>query len=239
MTKHGKKYMAALAKVDLDKFYGPQDAVKLVKETSYAKFDATVEVHMRMGLDPRQADQQVRDVVVLPHGLGKAVRVLVFAQGDGATNARNAGADTVADDEETLSKIQGGWLDFDVAIATPDMMGKVGKLGRVLGPRGLMPNPKAGTVVSPEDIGRAVTESKAGRVEFRLDKTANIHVSIGKASFDEKKLYENFAALMEAITKARPSAAKGNYIKHITMTSTMGPGVKVDTNMAQSMEETE
>ena len=239
MAKHGKKYLAAAAKVDLNKFYDPTEAVKLVKETSYAKFDATVEVHMRMGLDPRQADQQVRDVVVLPHGLGKAVRVLVFAQGDGATNARSAGADTVADDEETLTKIQNGWLDFDVAIATPDMMGKVGKLGRVLGPRGLMPNPKAGTVVGPEDIGRAVAESKAGRVEFRLDKTANIHVSIGKASFDEIKLFENFSALMDAIKKARPSAAKGNYIRHITMTSTMGPGVKVDVNLAQSMEETE
>jgi len=239
MAKHGKNYMAAAAKVDLNKFYAPDEAVKLVKETTFTKFDATVEVHMRMGLDPRQADQQVRDVVVLPHGLGKAVRVLVFAQGDGATNARNAGADTVADDEETLTKIQNGWLDFDVAIATPDMMGKVGKLGRVLGPRGLMPNPKAGTVVGPEDIGRAVTESKAGRVEFRLDKTANIHVSIGKASFDQKKLFENFAALMDAIKKARPSAAKGNYIRHITMTSTMGPGVKVDANLAQSMEETE
>jgi len=239
MAKHGKKYMAAAAKVDLNKFYTPADAVDLVKETSYSKFDGTVEVHMRMGLDPRQADQQVRDVVVLPHGLGKAVRVLVFAQGDGATNARNAGADTVADDEETLTKIQNGWLDFDVAIATPDMMGKVGKLGRVLGPRGLMPNPKAGTVVGPEDIGRAVTESKAGRVEFRLDKTANIHVSIGKASFEKQKLFENFAALMDAIKKARPSAAKGNYIRHITLTSTMGPGVKVDINLAQSMEETE
>jgi large subunit ribosomal protein L1 len=239
MAKHGKKYMAAAAKVDLDKFYAPSEAVKLVKDTSYTKFDATVEIHMRMGLDPRQADQQVRDVVVLPNGLGKSVRVLVFAEGEGATNARNAGADVVADDEETLAKIQGGWLDFDVAIATPDMMGKVGKLGRVLGPRGLMPNPKAGTVVSAADIGRAVHESKAGRVEFRLDKTANIHVSIGKASFDEKKLFENFAALMEAIKKARPAAAKGNYIKHITMTSTMGPGVKVDANMAQSMEETE
>jgi large subunit ribosomal protein L1 len=239
MAKHGKKYMAALAKVDTDKYYEPPAAVKLVKETSVTNFDSTVEVHMRMGLDPRQADQQVRDVVVLPHGLGKTVRVLVFAQGDGATNARNAGADTVADDDETLAKIQAGWLDFDVAIATPDMMGKVGRLGRVLGPRGLMPNPKAGTVVSAEDIGRAVTESKAGRVEFRLDKTANIHVSIGKASFDEKKLIENFAALMEAIRKARPSAAKGNYIKHITMASTMGPGVKVDVNMAQSMEEAE
>ncbi len=239
MAKHGKKYLAALAKVDQNKFYAPAEAVKLVKETSYAKFDATVEVHMRMGLDPRQADQQVRDVVVLPNGLGKTVRVLVFAQGDGAANARAAGADTVADDDETLGKIQNGWLDFDVAIATPDMMGKVGRLGRVLGPRGLMPNPKAGTVVGPEDIGRAVNESKAGRVEFRLDKTANIHVAIGKASFDENKLYENFAALMDAIRKARPAAAKGNYIRHITMTSTMGPGVKVDANLAQSMEEAE
>jgi large subunit ribosomal protein L1 len=167
------------------------------------------------------------------------VRVLVFAEGEGATNARAAGADVVADDEETLAKIQGGWLDFDVAIATPDMMGKVGRLGRVLGPRGLMPNPKAGTVVSAADIGRAVEESKAGRVEFRLDKTANIHVSIGKTSFDEKKIFENFGALMEAIMKARPAAAKGNYIKHITMTSTMGPGIKLDANLAQSMEETE
>jgi len=237
MAKHGKKYLAAVAKMDLDKFYAPAEAARLVKETSYSKFDATVEVHLRMGLDPRQADQQVRDVVVLPHGLGKQVRVLVFAQGDGATNARNAGADTVADDEETLAKIQNGWLDFDVAIATPDMMGKVGKLGRVLGPRGLMPNPKAGTVVAPEDIGRAVTESKAGRVEFRLDKTSNIHVSIGKVSFDEQKIFENFSALMDAIVKARPAAAKGNYIKHITMTSTMGPGIKVDSNLAQSMEE--
>jgi large subunit ribosomal protein L1 len=239
MSKHGKKYLAALAKVDLDKFYGPDAAVKLVKETSFTKFDSTVEVHMRMGLDPRQADQQVRDVVVLPNGLGKTVRVLVFAEGEGATNARNAGADVVADDDETLAKIQGGWLDFDVAIATPDMMGKVGRLGRVLGPRGLMPNPKAGTVVSAADIGRAVHESKAGRVEFRLDKTANIHVSIGKTSFDDKKLYENFSALMEAIKKARPAAAKGNYIKHITMTSTMGPGLKLDVNLAQSMEAAE
>jgi large subunit ribosomal protein L1 len=236
MAKHGKKYLAAAAKVDLNKFYDPHEAVKLVRETTITKFDSTVEVHMRMGLDPRQADQQVRDVVVLPHGLGKSVRVLVFAAGEGATQARSAGADTVADDDETLNKIQGGWLDFDVAIATPDMMGKVGKLGRVLGPRGLMPNPKAGTVVDPKDLGRAVTEAKAGRVEFRLDKTANIHVSIGKASFDEKKLFENFAALMEAIKKARPAAAKGNYIKHITMTTTMGPGVKVDANLAQSME---
>lgn len=239
MAKHGKKYLAALAKVDIDKNYEPREAVKLVKETTYTKFDGTVEVHMRMGLDPRQADQQIRDVVVLPHGLGKTVRVLVFAQGDGATNARNAGADTVADDDETLNKIQGGWLDFDVAIATPDMMGKVGRLGRVLGPRGLMPNPKAGTVVNPEDVGRAVMEAKAGRVEFRLDKTANIHVALGKTSFDEQKLYENFAALMEAIKKARPAAAKGNFIKRITITSTMGPGIKIDPNLAQSLEASE
>ncbi len=236
MAKHGKKYLAAAAKVDPRKEYTPREAVALVKETAYTKFDASVEVHLRTSLDPRQADQQVRDVVVLPHGLGKDVRVLVFAQGEGATNARNAGADVVADDDETLNKIQGGWLDFDVAIATPDMMGKVGRLGRVLGPRGLMPNPKAGTVVAAEDIGRAVTEAKAGRVEFRLDKTANIHVAIGKASFDETKLYENFAALMDAIKKARPAAAKGNYIKRITLSATMGPGIKVDPNLAQSME---
>jgi len=236
MAKHGKKYLAALAKVDANKAYVPREALRLVKETAYVNFDSTVEVHLRTSLDPRQADQQIRDVVVLPHGLGKTVRVLVFAQGDGAINARNAGADVVADDDETLNKIQGGWLDFDVAIATPDMMGKVGRLGRVLGPRGLMPNPKAGTVVSVEDIGRAVAEAKAGRVEFRLDKTANIHVPLGKVSFEEQKLYENLAALMEAIKKARPAAAKGNFIKRITLTSTMGPGIKVDPNLAQSME---
>jgi len=236
MTKHGKKYLAAAAKVDADKFYSPREAMDLIRETSITKFDSTVEVHMRMGLDPRQADQLVRDVVVLPHGLGKIVRVLVFAQGDGATNARNAGADTVADDDETLNKIQAGWTDFDVAIATPDMMGKVGRLGRVLGPRGLMPNPKAGTVVPPDDMARAVTEAKAGRVEFRLDKTANIHVQIGKASFSADNLFENFSALMEAIRKARPAAAKGNYIKHISVATTMGPGIKIDPATVQSLE---
>ncbi len=239
MAKHGKKYLAAAAKVDLDKFYDPTEAVKLVKETSYTKFDATVEVHMRMGLDPRQADQQVRDVVVLPHGLGKAVRVLVFAQGDGATNARNAGADTVADDEETLNKIQNGWLDFDVAISTPDMMGKVGKLGRVLGPRGLMPNPKAGTVVGPEDMARAVTESKAGRVEFRLDKTANIHVSIGKASFDEKKMYENFVCSDGCHQEGPPVGCQGQLHQAHHHDFNDGPGIKMDANLAQSMEEGE
>ena len=239
MAKHGKKYLAALAKVDIDKNYSPLEAVALVKETSYAKFDATVEAHLRMGLDPRQADQQIRDVVVLPNGLGKTVRVMVFAQGDGATKAREGGADFVADTDEMINKIAAGWTDFDVAISTPEMMGKVGRLGRVLGPRGLMPNPKAGTVVPAEDLPRVINEAKAGRVEFRLDKTANLHVPIGKVSFDLQKLYENFAALMDAIKKAKPSAAKGSYIRKITITSTMGPGIKVDSNLAQSMEMSE
>ena len=228
MAKHGKKYNAALAKVDIDKIYTSREAVALAKETSITKFDGTVEVHLRTALDPRQADQQVRDVVVLPHGLGKTVRVLVFAQGEGAASARAAGADLVADDDESLKKIEGGMLDFDVAIATPDAMGKVGRLGRILGPRGLMPNPKAGTVVPAQDVERAIREAKAGRVEFRLDKTANIHVSIGKTSFTADKLHDNFAALMSAINKARPAGAKGAYIKRITVTTTMGPGIKVD-----------
>jgi large subunit ribosomal protein L1 len=235
MPRHGKKYLAALEKVDPTKAYQPDEAVALVKETSFTKFDATVEIHMRLGVDPRHADQQVRDVVVLPHGLGKTVRVLVFAQGEGATLARQAKADYVADDDEMLAKIQGGWTDFDVTIATPDMMGRVGRLGRVLGPRGLMPNPKAGTVVPAEDLPRVIDEAKAGRVEFRVDKTANLHIPIGKVSFTEKQLYDNLAALMEAIKKARPAAAKGVYIKRITLTSTMGPGIKLDLNLAQTM----
>jgi len=239
MAKHGKKYNAALAKVDLEREYSTRDAVALAKETSITKFDSTVEVHMRTALDPRQADQQVRDVVVLPHGLGKTVRVLVFAQGEGATLARSSGADLVADDDETLKKIEGGMLDFDVAIATPDAMGKVGRLGRVLGPRGLMPNPKAGTVVNANDLPRAIREAKAGRVEFRLDKTANIHVSVGKVSFSADQLYDNFAALMEAVHKARPSGAKGEYIKHITLTTTMGPGIKVNPSDTYKLEVTE
>jgi large subunit ribosomal protein L1 len=239
MAKHGKKYLAAAAKINPDQAYAPAEAVALAKETSFTGFDATVEVHMRLGVDPRHADQQVRDVVVLPHGLGKTVRVLVFAQGEGATLARDGGADIVADDDETIARIQGGWTDFDVAVATPDMMGKVGRLGRILGPRGLMPNPKAGTVVPAEDLPRVIRESKAGRVEFRVDKTSNIHVPIGKVSFEQIKLYENFAALMEAIKKARPSAAKGTYIKRITLTSTMGPGIKIDPTEAQSMEASE
>lgn len=239
MPKHGKKYLAAAAKIDSNTTYNPGEALTLAKELSFTNFDGTVEVHMRLGVDPRHADQQVRDVVVLPHGLGKTVRVLVFAQGEAAQNAREAGADLVADDDETLGKIQAGWTDFDVAIATPDMMGKVGRLGRILGPRGLMPNPKAGTVVPAEDIARVINESKAGRVEFRLDKTANLHVPIGKVSFEHEKLRDNMAALMDAVKKARPAAAKGTYIRRLTVTTTMGPGIKVDPLLAQSMELTE
>ena len=191
---------------------------------------------MRMGLDPRQADQMVRDVVVLPNGLGKTVRVLVFAQGEGATLAQEGGADYVADSDEWIGRIQGGWTEFDVAIATPDMMSKAGRLGRVLGPRGLMPNPKAGTVVPAEDLPRVIQEAKAGRVEFRLDKTANIHVPIGKTSFSTEKLNQNLAALMAAIKKAKPAGAKGAYLRRMTITSTMGPGIRVDAIQAQNMD---
>ena len=239
MPKHGKKYLEASAKIDPAATYDPREALTLVKETSFTNFDATVEVHLRMGLDPRQADQMVRDVVVLPNGLGKTVRVLVFAQGEAATRAQEAGADFIADTDEWTSRFQGGFTDFDVAIATPDMMGKAGRLGRVLGPRGLMPNPKAGTVVPAEDLPRVINEAKAGRVEFRLDKTANLHVAIGKTSFSVDKLFENMTALMEAIKKAKPAAAKGSYIRRVTLTSTMGPAVKVDVLGAQSMNKKE
>ncbi len=236
MAKHGKKYLEAKAKVNADAYYEAREALQLVKDTSFTKFDGTVEVHLKMGLDPRQADQQLRDVVVLPHGLGKTIRVLVFAQGEGVKYAKDANADFVADDDEWIKKIEGGFTGFDVAIATPDMMGKAGRLGKVLGPRGLMPNPKAGTVVPAEDLPRAINEAKAGRVEFRLDKTANIHVAIGKVSFDVDKLFENLAALMGAIRKARPAAAKGTYVKKVTLTSTMGPGVKLDPMQALALE---
>ena len=238
MATHGKKYLAAKAKVNADQLYAPLEALVLIKELAYTKFDQTVELHLRMGLDPRQADQMVRDVVVLPNGLGKTVRVLVFAQGEGATRAQEAGADFIADDE-MIARIQGGWTDFDVAVATPDMMGKAGRLGRVLGPRGLMPNPKAGTVVPAEDLPRVIREAKAGRVEFRLDKTANLHIQFGKISFPTEKLHENLSALMEAIKKARPTGAKGTYIKRVTLTSTMGPGIKIDPLLAQTMESKE
>ncbi|MAT42252.1 MAG: 50S ribosomal protein L1 [Anaerolineaceae bacterium] len=239
MAKTGKQYKAAYEKVDQEKYYEPREALALAKELAFTKFDGSVEVHLRTGLDPRQADQQIRDVVVLPNGLGKTVRVLVFAQGEGAQLAREAGADIVADDDEWIAKIQAGFTDFDVAISTPDMMGKAGRLGRVLGPRGLMPNPKAGTVVQAEDLPRTINEAKAGRVEYRLDKTANIHVPIGKVSFELDKLYENMAALMDAIRKSRPAAAKGSFIRKITVATTMGPGIKVDSAAAQSMKVTE
>jgi len=236
MAKHGKKYLEAKEKINPEENYTPEEAVKLVKETSYTNFDATVEVHLRMNLDPRKADQQLRDTCIMPNGLGKTVRVLVFAQGEGAAAAKKAGADVVADDDEWIKKIQDGYTDFDVAISTPDMMGKAGRLGRVLGPRNLMPNPKAGTVVQEDDLPRAIEEAKAGRVEFRLDKTANVHVPIGKVSFSEQMLTENFAALMSAIKKARPAAAKGGYVRKVTLTSTMGPGVKVDPYQALNLE---
>jgi large subunit ribosomal protein L1 len=238
MSKRGKKYQSAAEKVDPYHQYPPAEAIALVKEISFAKFDESVEIHVRLGVDPRHADQQVRDVVVLPHGLGKTVRVLVFAQGEAAKMAKDSGADIIVDDDETLKKIQDGWTDFDVAIATPEMMSKVGRLGRVLGPRGLMPNPRAGTVVSENDLERAINEAKAGRVEFRVDKTANIHVPIGKVSFDDKMLFENMASLMYSIKKARPAASKGTYVQRVTLCSSMGPGIKVDPVRAQSMEET-
>jgi len=236
MTQHGKKYREAAARIEEDKQYEPREALTLARETSYTKFDGTIEVHLRLGVDPRHAEQQVRDTVMLPHGLGKKVRVLAFAEGDAARVAQEAGADLIADDE-MINQIKGGWMEFDATVATPEMMGKIGRtgLGKVLGPRGLMPNPKAGTVVPGEDLPRVIKELKSGRVEFRVDKTANLHVPIGKASFSADQLYDNMAALMEAVKKSRPASSKGTFIKKITVTSTMGPGVKIDPNAAQAM----
>ena len=223
--KHGKKYVEAAKQVDRAVAYEPADAVALVKKTAVAKFDETIEVHIRTGCDGGHAEQQIRGAVVLPNGTGKTVKVLVFAKGDKVNEAEAAGADYVGG-EELIPKIQNdGWLDFDVVVATPDMMGVVGRLGKVLGPKGLMPNPKAGTVTM--DVTKAINDIKAGKIEYRLDKSNIIHVPIGKASFEESKLQENFDALMEAIVKAKPSALKGQYLKSITLTSTMGPGVKV------------
>jgi large subunit ribosomal protein L1 len=235
MPKRGKKYQSAADKVDRSRLYPPREALELVREISFTKFDASVETHMRLGVDPRHADQQVRGVVLFPHGLGKVVRVLVFAQGDAARAAESAGADYIADDE-LIKEIQGGWVDFDVALAVPEMMGKVGRLGRILGPRGLMPSPKAGTIAPEDDLPRLIQEAKAGRIDFRVDKTSNVHVPIGKVSFDTDKLLENMAAFMEVIKKARPSAAKGTYIRKVTVTDSMGPGIKVDPVMAQALE---
>jgi large subunit ribosomal protein L1 len=231
MPKRGRKYQEAAAKIDRDKLYSRLETIKLIKDTAFTKFDPTVEVHFRLGVDPRHADQQVRDVVVLPHGLGKTVRVLVFAEGEDADAAREAGADFIGDDE-VIKQIQGGWVDFDVAIAVPSMMGKVGRLGRILGPRGLMPNPRAGTVAPANQIARLIEEAKAGRVEFRVDRTSNIHSPIGKASFSEEQLLENLHALIEAIKRARPAASKGRYIQKLTIANTMGPGIRVDVSEA-------
>lgn len=222
--KHGKKYTESLKLVDNKKIYDSNEAMKIVLDTAKAKFDETIELHVRLGVDPKHADQQVRGVVVLPNGTGKKVKVLVIAKGDKAQEAEKAGADFVGA-EELVAKIQGGWFGFDVCIATPDMMRIVGKIGKALGPKGLMPNPKSGTVTM--DVGKAVNDVKAGKVEYRLDKTAIIHCPIGKKSFGQDKLTENFNTLMEAIIKAKPSAAKGQYIKSVALSSTMGPGIKV------------
>jgi len=223
--KHGKTYRGALDQVDREKLHSPLEAVRLVKSLPTAKFDETVEVHFNLGLNVRHADQQLRGTISLPHGTGRDVRVAVFAEGEKAREAEDAGADVVGS-SDLASKVEGGFTDFDVAIATPDMMGTVGRLGRILGPRGLMPNPKTGTVTF--EVGKAVRDSKAGKVEYRTDRGANVHIAIGKKSFDEKALLENYAVLVEEIQRAKPAAAKGRYIRRITLASTMGPGIHVD-----------
>ncbi|RNB78805.1 50S ribosomal protein L1 [Brevibacillus panacihumi] len=224
MAKHGKKYQEATKLIDKNKVYEVAEGVELVKKAASAKFDETVEAAFRLGVDPKRADQQIRGAVVLPHGTGKVQRVLVFAKGEKAKDAEAAGADYVGD-ADMIAKIQGGWFEFDVVVATPDMMGEVGKLGRVLGPKGLMPNPKTGTVTF--DVTKAVNEIKAGKIEYRVDKAGNIHAPIGKVSFDAEKLVENLAALTEALNRAKPAAAKGIYMKNVSISSTMGPGVRV------------
>jgi large subunit ribosomal protein L1 len=225
VSAHGKRYNDARAKIDRETHYSPAEALKILKGLPDAKFDETIEAHFRLGLNVRHADQQLRGTLMLPHGTGKSVRVAVFAEGDKAREAEEAGADVVGA-ADLAAKIEGGFTDFDVAIATPDQMGNVGKLGRVLGPRGLMPNPKTGTVTF--DVGKAVSDAKAGKLEYRTDRGANVHVSIGKKSFGEKDLLENYAALVEEIVRAKPASAKGRYIHQITLATTMGPGVRVD-----------
>jgi large subunit ribosomal protein L1 len=235
MPKHGKKYREAAKLIEDGRVYSPEDALDLAKKTDYTNFDATVELHLRTGLDPRHADQQVRGVVILPKGTGKQVRILVFAEGEAEKIARDAGADHAGGDD-LIAQVQKGWFDFDVAIATPPMMRKVGRLGRLLGPRGLMPSPKAGTIVSEDDLPRVIQEARQGRVEYRVDKTANIHVPIGKASFPTENLLENMSAVMEAIVRARPAALKGTYIRKVTVCATMGPGIRVDSVAATALK---
>jgi large subunit ribosomal protein L1 len=232
MADRGKRYTELAKKIDRGKFYSPTEGVRLVKETSQAKFDTTVELHMRMGVDPRHADQMVRGAAVLPHGTGKTVRVIVFAQGDKARDAQAAGADIVGTDD-LAKRIEGGWLDFDVAIATPDLMGQVGRLGKVLGPRGLMPNPKSGTVTF--DVAKAVRDSKGGRIEFRVDKTGVVHTIVGKSSFTEQALGENLATVMDAVQRARPVGFKGEYVRSAFLTTTQGPSVKLDLGQALAL----
>ncbi|NAZ80323.1 50S ribosomal protein L1 [Kineococcus sp. R8] len=232
--KRSKAYRAAAEKIDGDALYAPLDAVKLARETSTTKYDATVEVAFRLGVDPRKADQMVRGTVNLPHGTGKTARVLVFATGDRAAQAEAAGADIVGGDE-LIDEVAKGRLDFDAAVATPDLMGKVGRLGKVLGPRGLMPNPKTGTVTM--DVAKAVTEIKGGKIEFRTDKHANLHFVIGKASFDDRQLVENYAAALDEVLRLKPSASKGRYLKKATVTTTMGPGIPVDPTLVKNLAE--
>jgi large subunit ribosomal protein L1 len=234
MTQHGKKYLEAVKKVNSRKEYTLDEAVKLVKGASFVKFNETVELHARLGIDPRQSDQQVRTTVLLPAGLGKTVRILVFAEGEAARIAESAGADYVAGDE-MINKIKNEeWTEFDVSIAVPEMMRKVGGLGKVLGRKGLMPNPKAGTVVNPDDLPRSINEARAGRVEFRNDKTGNVHIPLGKIQFTEAQLMENLLAVVDALKRAKPSGVKGTYIKRMVLTSTMGPGIRLDVSAAMS-----
>ena len=230
--KRSKAYQNAAEKVDFDKLYAPLEGIELARETSPTSMDATVEVAMRLGVDPRKADQMVRGTVNLPHGTGKTARVIVFATGDKAREAESAGADVVGSDD-LIERIQGGWLDFDAAVAAPDQMAKVGRVARILGPRGLMPNPKTGTVTP--DVARAVGDIKGGKVNFRVDKQANLHLIIGKASFDVEKLVENYGAALDEILRVKPSAAKGRYVKKITVTTTMGPGIPVDPNRTRNL----
>ncbi len=234
MPKHSRRYAAVAERVDEDKQYQPREAIELMKELASTKFDETMEIHIRTSADPRHADQMVREVTVLPHGLGKQVRVLVFTSGEGADIARQAGADYVGDDD-LIAQIEGGWLEFEVGLATPEIMPKIGKLGRILGRRGLMPNPRTGTMVQPRDLGRVIEESKAGRVEYRTDRTAIIHCAFGKASFDTDRLLENLAVLIDSIVRARPAAVKGSFLRSAYVTSSMGPSISLDLNALQAL----